>query len=174
MVTFIVNPPPFASVIPWIVVVIIAVVAGLVIVFKHGPQRKVAIAIVLAVLVATIAIVFFVVPVSPSTITITPGQITVSGSPFGTKTYASSVVKKAYVAQIGVGNLTISRTAGTSLGDYKEGDFTLNGSSAYVVSTNSTNLIVALAGGSYLILSPPDFSSFISAFSANVSPVNPV
>ena len=172
MVTFTVDPPPLASATPWIVVVIIVIVAVLVIIFKGGPQRKLAIVIVVAVLVATIAIVFFLVPVSPSTITINQGQITVSGSPFGTKMYNSSNVEKAYVAEIGKGNLTISRTAGTSLGGYHEGDFTLNGASAYVISTNSTNLIVELTGGSYLVLSTPNFDSLVSAFSASVAAVN--
>lgn len=173
MVTFTVNPPAVASVIPWIAVIIVVIVGVSVIIFKRGPQRKLSIVIVVAVLVVTIAIVFFLVPVSPSTITINQGQISVSGSPFGTKTYTSSNVEKAYIAEIGNGNLTISRTAGTSLGSYHEGDYSLNGATAYVISTNSTNLVVELTGGSYLVLSPLNFDNFVSVFSANIAPVNP-
>ena len=171
--TFTVDPPLVASAIQWIVVVIVVIAVVLVIIFKRGPQRKLSIVIVVAVLISTIAIVFLLVPVSPSTITINQGQMSVSGSPFGTKSYTSSSIEKAYIAEIGKGNLTISRTAGTSLGSYHEGDYSLNGASAYVISTNSTNLVVELTGGSYLVLSPPNFDSFISVFSANIAPVNP-
>lgn len=104
----------------------------------------------------------------PSTITVSPGALSVQ-SPWGFGTgnlnVASGDVSRAYVSQIGSGNLTLSKQYGTSDGDLNIGVFTLgSGATAYVVSDNSTDLIIHLKTGDYLVLGTSDTAALASAF----------
>ena len=105
----------------------------------------------------------------PSVITVGPGYLGVR-SPWGFGTgdlnFTPGEVSKAYVAQIGSGDLSLSKVYGSNLGDLNIGVFTLgNGATAYVVSDNSTDLVVRLNSGNYVILGTPDTAALASAFS---------
>ena len=65
----------------------------------------------------------------------------------------SSQIVSAYVGQIGSGNLTLSKQHGTNYDHFNVGIFTLgNGKTAFVVSSNSTDLIIQLDNGEYVYL----------------------
>jgi hypothetical protein len=110
-----------------------------------------------------------------STITIGSGYVSVTSSSFsgtGNLNFTSSEITSAYVAQIGSGNLTLSKQHGTNYGDFKVGVFTLgNRATAYVVSNNSTDLIIQLDTGNYLILGTSNTNTLTQKFSQSVYPV---
>jgi len=81
----------------------------------------------------------------------------------------SSQIRNAYVGEIGVGNLTISKQHGTNTGNFNVGVFTLgSGATAYVVSDNSTSLVLQLYSGGYVILGTSDTGALVAAFSQSV------
>lgn len=112
---------------------------------------------------------------SPSTITIGSGYISITSPGFsgtGNLNFTADEVTSAYVGQIGSGNLTLSRQHGTNYETFKVGVFTLgNGDTAYVVSSNSTDLIIHLDTGNYLILGTSNTDALASTFSQEVYPL---
>jgi hypothetical protein len=79
----------------------------------------------------------------------------------------------AYLGQIGSGNLTLSKQHGTNYDHFNVGIFTLgNGKTAYVVSNNSTDLIIQLSSGGYVILGTSDTNALATSFSRSVYPLN--
>jgi hypothetical protein len=83
-------------------------------------------------------------------------------------------ITSAYVGQIGSGNLTLSKQHGTNYDDFNVGIFTLgNGAKAYVVSDNSTDLIIQLNSGEYVILGTPNTNTLATTFSQLVYPLKP-
>ena len=78
----------------------------------------------------------------------------------------SSQILSAYVGQIGSGNLTLSKQHGTNYDHFNVGVFTLkDGSTAYVVSNNSTDLIIHLNTGKYVILGTSNTDALAASFS---------
>lgn len=108
-----------------------------------------------------------------SVIVIRQGSFSVSGGFIGNNTYTAGEVRAAFVGNIVNGNLTLrSRNGGISLGNIKEGLFTLsNGATAHVVSVNQTDLYVELNTGLYLVLGTTNTGALASDFAANVAPV---
>ena len=108
-----------------------------------------------------------------SAIVIRPGSISVSGKFIGNSTYPASEIKSAFIGNINTGAITLSqRDYGTSLGDINEGVYTLsNGATAHVVSTNQTDLFVALDSGIYLVLGTSNTAVLAGDFAAEVAPV---
>lgn len=129
------------------------------------------------VLIALSIGVFFIY-YAPSTVTVGSGYIntqfsTLSPIPFigGDKNVTSSQISIAFVGQIGSGNFTLNKQYGTNNGDTNVGVFTLgNGATAYVASTNSTDLIIQLKSGQYVILGTSN-NDALAAFSQNVYPL---
>jgi len=109
---------------------------------------------------------------APSTITIGNGYLYVNSPSLwgtGNMNITSSQIRSAYVGEIGVGNLTMSRQHGTSTGNFNVGVFTLgSGATAYVVSDNSTSLVLQLYSGEYVILGTNDTDALVAAFSQSV------
>ena len=115
-----------------------------------------------------------------STITVGSGYINVQFShispdapyvPFvsGNKNVTSSEISSAFVGQAGSGDFTLTKQYGTDYGDTNIGVYTLgNHATAYVASTNSTNLILQLNNGKYLILGTADTDALATSFSENV------
>jgi hypothetical protein len=116
---------------------------------------------------------------APSTVTVGSGYITVHFStlspiPFigGDKTVTSSEISTAFVGQIGSGNFTLDKLYGANAGDINTGVYTLgNGATAYIASTNSTDLIIQLNSGQYLILGTSNTNALATSFSQNVYPL---
>jgi len=79
----------------------------------------------------------------------------------------------AYVGQIGSGNFSLQiRQHGTSYNNINIGVYTLgNGKTATVVSENSTDLIIQLTNGKYLILGTSNTDVLATGFSQNVYPL---
>ena len=144
-------------------------------------SKRAAVLVIAAIIVGLIAATFLVwnSRASGYGISCGPGYIDVhSGSfsfiPFvnGDKHITSSEISNAFVGQIGSGNFTLHKQTGTSSGDTNIGIFTLgNGATAYVASTNSTDLIIQLKSGEYLIIGTSNTNALATIFSQNVYPL---
>ena len=107
-----------------------------------------------------------------STITVGNGYVYIDSPSLwgvGDMNITSNQIQSSYVGVIGTGNLTISKQHGTNSGDFNVGVFTLGGgATAYVVSDNSTSLVLHLYSGSYVVLGTNDTSALVAAFSHSV------
>jgi hypothetical protein len=66
----------------------------------------------------------------------------------------------------------LNRQVGTDYGNINIGIFTLgNNATAYVLSTNSTDLIIQLNNGQYMILGTSNTNALATSFSQNVYPL---
>ncbi|MGA2385613.1 MAG: hypothetical protein ABSG33_03670 [Candidatus Bathyarchaeia archaeon] len=113
---------------------------------------------------------------TPSTITVGLGYVSVKSPSFfgaGDMNIAADKIASAYVGQIGSGNFTLSKQHGTNYDHFNVGAFTLgNGKNAYVVSDNSTDLIIQLTDGEYAILGTSNTNALAASFSESVYPLN--
>jgi len=92
----------------------------------------------------------------------------------GNKNVTSSEVSTAFVGQVGSGDFTLDKQYGTNVGNINVGVYKLgNGATAYVASTNSTDLIIQLNSGQYLILGNSNTDALAASFSQNVYPLKP-
>jgi hypothetical protein len=90
----------------------------------------------------------------------------------GNINFPANSVASAYVGPIGSGNLTLSKQHGTNYDDFNVGIFTLgNGMIAYVVSNNSTDRIIQLNTGEYVILGTSNTNALALSFSQSVYPL---
>lgn len=120
---------------------------------------------------------------APSTVTVGSGYINVQfsgfspnlpGIPFvsGNKNVTSSEISTAFVGQIGSGDFTLDKQYGANAGNINIGLYKLgNGATAYVASTNSTDLIIQLNNGQYVILGTSNTDALATSFSQNVYPL---
>jgi hypothetical protein len=108
----------------------------------------------------------------PSTITVGSGYVSIHSSGFfgaGDRNVTTDQIASAYIGQLGSGNLTLSKQHGTNYDDFNIGIFTLgNGQTAYVVSSNSTDLIIQMNSGEYVILGTTNTSALATYFSQSV------
>jgi hypothetical protein len=75
----------------------------------------------------------------------------------------------SYIEQLDQGNLTMTRTFGTSAVNVNIGLYALgNGKTAHVVTNNKTSLIIELKNSEYVILGTSDIEAFTESFSQNV------
>ena len=121
---------------------------------------------------------------TPSTVTVGSGYINVEfagfspdlpGVPFvsGSKNVTSTEIADAFVGQIGFGDFTLDKQFGTNTVATNIGVFTLgNGARAYVASINSTDLIIKLNSGEYLIVGTSNTEALAASFSQNVYPLS--
>jgi hypothetical protein len=109
---------------------------------------------------------------TPSTITVGPGYVSVHSPDLfgaGDRNITKDQIVSAYIGQLGSGNLTLSKEHGTNEDQYNVGIFTLgNGQKAYVVSSNSTDLVVQLNSGEYVILGTSNTGTLATYFSQSV------
>lgn len=113
---------------------------------------------------------------SPSTITIGTGYVSIQSSGFsgaGNLNVTSDKIVSAYVGQIGSGNFSLAKQHGTNYDDVNIGVYKLgNGKTANIVSENSTDLIVQLNNGNYLILGTKNTGNLASIFNQKVHPLS--
>jgi hypothetical protein len=143
------------------------------------------VAIILGILLIAVAVSVAFVYFAPSTITVGSGYVNVQFAnvspdlpnvPFvsGNKNVTSTEIVSAFVGQVGSGNFTLDKQYGSNFDNVNVGVFTLgNGAKAYVASNNSTNLIIQLNSGEYLILGTSNTDALAASFSKNVYPLNP-
>jgi hypothetical protein len=117
---------------------------------------------------------------SPSVVTVGDGYINVECPDFGyfgangNKNVTSNEITVAFVGKVGSGDFAVHKQHGLELGDTNIGIFTLgNGATAYIASTNSTNLIIELKNGEYLIVGTSDTQALADSFAQNVHPLTP-
>ncbi len=122
----------------------------------------------------------FFVFYAPSTVTVGSGYLNVQFSGFspnlpsvpfisGNKNVTSSEISSAFVGQVGSGDFTLNKQYGANAGDINIGVYKLgNGATAYVASTNSTDLIIQLNSGQYIILGTSNTGALAASFSQNV------
>lgn len=130
--------------------------------------------IIIGLVVIGLGIGLFFVSNTPSTITVGSGYVSIQSSSFtgaGNMKITANEIASAYVGQIGSGNLTLSKQHGTNYDHFNVGIFTLgNGDTAYVVSNNSTDLIIQLNNGEYVILGTSNTNALATSFSQSVYP----
>lgn len=135
-------------------------------------QQTFAILIIIGIAVMGLGVWLYFAIATPSRITVDAGYLSVESPSFGgagNLNVTSSEIASAYVAQIGSGNLTLSKQHGTNYDDFNVGIFTLgNGKTAYVVSNNSTDLIIQLDTGEYVILGTSNTDALATSFSQSV------
>ena len=173
---FTVQPPLGLGLFPLIGLVVTGI-ALIVVAFATGRRAKTVRGTFVLLLIIGLAVIglgvwLFFSSTGSSTITIGSGYVSIASSSFsgtGNQNFTSSEITSAYVGQIGSGNLTLSKQYGTDYGDFNVGVFTLgNGATAYVVSNNSTDLIVHLDTGDYLILGTSNTNALAQKFSQSV------
>ena len=128
----------------------------------------------IVLLIAGAGAFFLTSPSHQNSITVSKGSVLVSTAYFNLNVSASQI-SKAYVVSLSSWNITIaSRTDGSALGLFHSGYFTLSsGVKADVLSRNDTNLVLVLTSGTYVILGPQDFQTFLSTFDQSVMQVAP-
>ena len=129
---------------------------------------------IIGLVVIGFGVLLFFVSDASSTITVGPGYVSIQSPSFngaGNMKITASEMVSAYVGQIGSGNLTLTKQHGTNYDNFNVGIFTLgNGSTAYVVSNNSTDLIIQLKSGEYAILGTSNTNALATSFSQLVYP----
>ena len=175
-VEFTIHPPSILSTLPLVILVVTGAVL-IVLALATGRRAKSIRRTFVALLVIGVVAIGVGIGLSyysstPSTITIGNGYLYISSPSFsgvGNMNISSNQIRTAYVGVIGVGNLTISKQHGTNMGNLNVGVFTLgSGPTAYVVSDNSTSLVLQLYSGKYVILGTDDTAALVAAFSQSV------
>jgi hypothetical protein len=179
IVDFTIQPPALLGVLPLIILVATGVVLVVVAVVSRSAKKfgqSFVALLVIGVVVIALGVGLSYGSTGSTIITVGSGYLYVKSSSFGgpgNLNVTTGEVQSAYVARIGVGNLTISKQHGTNIGDYNVGVFTLgNGATAYVASDNSTDLVLLLSSGEYVILGTNDTTSLVSTFSQSVHAVS--
>jgi hypothetical protein len=131
---------------------------------------------IIGIVVIGLGVWLFFASNTPSTITVGSGYVSVQSPSFsgaGNMNITANKIASAYVGQIGSGNLTLSKQHGTNYDHFNTGIFTLgNGNTAYVVSNNSTVLIITLNNGEYVILGASNTNALATSFSQSVYSLN--
>ena len=173
---FTVQPSSSIGIIALIILVVIGV-ALLILALTTGRRAKTIRRTFIALLAIGIAVIglgvgLFYATSAPSTITVGSGYVSIQSPSFngaGNLNITSNQILSAYVGQIGSGNLTLAKQHGTNYDHFNVGVFTLrDGSTAYVVSSNSTDLIIHLNTGKYVILGTSNTAALATIFSKTV------
>ena len=139
-------------------------------------RRTFVVLMIIGILVIGLGVFLFFASNTPSTITVGSGYVSVQSPSFsgaGNLNITANKIASAYVGQIGSGNLTLSKQRGTNYDHFNVGIFTLgNGNTAYVVSNNSTDLIIQLNSGEYVLLGTSNTNALATSFSQSVYPLN--
>jgi len=173
---FTLQPPSIVNTLP-LVILVVSGAALIVLALATGRRAKSIRRTFIALLTLGIVVIGVGIGLSyfsgePSTITIGNGYLYIDSPSFGgtgNMNITSNQIRNAYVGEVGIGNLTISKQHGTNTGNFNVGVFTLeSGATAYVVSDNSTSLVLQLNSGKYVILGTNDTTALVAAFSRSV------
>jgi len=130
---------------------------------------------IIGIVVIGLGVWLFFASNTPSTITTGSGYVSIQSPSFsgaGNMNITANKIASAYLGQIGSDNLTLSKQHGTNYDHFNVGIFTLgNGDTAYVVSNNSTDLIIQLNSGEYVILGTSNTDALATNFSQSVYPL---
>ena len=164
-----------------LIILVVTGVALLILALTTGRRAKTVRHTLIGLLVIGIAVIglgvgLFYATSTPSTITVGSGYVSIQSPSFngaGNLKVTSNQIISAYVGQIGSGNLALAKQHGTNYNQLKVGVFTLgNGATAYVASTNSTDLIIQLNNGQYVILGTSNTNVLATSFSNSVYRLN--
>jgi hypothetical protein len=173
---FTVQPPSILGLIALILLVVTGV-ALLLLAFLTGRRAKTIRRTFVALIILGLAIIglgvwMYYETNMPSTITVGSGYVSIQSPGFlgaGDRNVTTDQIASAYVGQLGSGNITLSKQHGTNYDDFNIGMFTLgNGRTAYVVSSNSTDLIIQMNNGEYVILGTSNTDALATYFSQSV------
>jgi hypothetical protein len=138
---------------------------------KSRPIENRWVYLIVGILIIGLGTGIYVMNSIPSTITVGNQYVSYQSSYLGagSMTINSDQIANAYIGQLGQGNLTMTRTFGTSAGNVNIGLYALgNGKTAHVVTNNKTSLIIELKNSEYVILGTSDIEAFTESFSQNV------
>ncbi len=177
---FTVQPSSSLGIIALVALVVTGAIL-LILAFATGRHAKTVrttfvVLIIIGIVVIGLGVWLFSAFNTPSTITVGSGYVSIQSPSFngaGDMNITSGKIASAYLGQIGSGNLTLSKQHGTNYDHFNVGIFKLrNGNTAYVVSSNSTDLIIHLYSGEYVILGTLDTNALATSFSQSVYPLN--
>jgi hypothetical protein len=179
-VTTFTVPPPLPLVALFVILAALVIVIGVGAWFASRTKypRRIRLAIPAFVVIAVALMGVLALP-EPGTITVNPGEISLSSFPLLSVSFQSNQVKGAYVTNLG--NFTLvsrglpgSNWGTASWGDYSVGVFLGPGGQTCEVITGSPQvLVVQLTSGQCLVLGPQDLSGLVSTFSTDIGQVSP-
>jgi hypothetical protein len=178
MTTFTVPPPlPLVALFIGLVSVVIVIGVGAWFASRTKYPRRIRLAIPAFVVIAVALMGVFVLP-QAGTITVSPGEISLSSFPLLSTSFQATQVKGAYVTTLGNFSLVSRGPPGSnwgtaSWGDYSVGVFLGPGDQTCDVITGSPQvLVVQLTDGQCLVLGPQDLSGLVSTFSKDIRQVS--
>lgn len=166
---FLVAPPAALADISWGALLALAIpgVILLLLALRGSKEKRLKLVAIGVILLLSGGFVFFLSnPFQQNSITVGTGSIRADAPPYFNLNITKGQIASLYVENLTTWNITISaRTSGTALGSFDSGFFKLsNGANADVLTTGNTNLVIVLSSGTYVILGPQDFQSFLSDF----------
>lgn len=178
-VTTFTVPPPLSLVALSIGLAFLVIVIGVGAWFASRKKypRRIRLAIPAFVVIAVALIAVFVLP-QTGTITVSPGEISLSSFPLLNARFQADQVKDAYVTTLGNFSLVSRGPPGSNWGTASWGDYSVGvflgpgGQTCDVVANNPQVLVVQLKDGRCLVLGPSNLSELVKAFSADIAPVS--
>lgn len=172
--TFLVSEP---AILMWIVIPIIAAmliggVAAALFSFRVSKEKRAKLLATGTILLVAGGFVFYLSnPFEQNSIVVGNDSLQVSAPPYFNLNVSASQIDHAYVVNLASWNVSITtRTSGTAIGSFLSGYFKLsNGASADLLSDGQANLVVVMNSGTYVILGPTDFQTFLAAFNQSVT-----
>ncbi len=178
LTTFTVPPPEgFVVLFVGLVSLVIVIGAGAWFASRTKYPRRIRLAIPAFVVIVVALLGVLVLP-QTGTITVNPGEISLSSFPLLSASFQANQVKSAYVTTLGNFSLVSRGPPGsnwgtTTWGDYSVGVFLGPGGQTCEVMTGSPQvLVVQLTNGQCLVLGPQDMSGLVSAFSTDIGQVS--
>lgn len=143
---------------------------------RNGQKARVAAYVMTGIIIIASGLPIYVIQARNSqnaAINVGNGYLEISGPRIGEHNYSSSSISNAFLENIHTGSITLAkRTGGISTGSLNEGNFVLsNGDNAYVISDNTTVLVVEPNSGPVLVLGTSNTLALATAFNTDVSPV---
>ncbi len=140
-------------------------------------RKTFVVTVIVGITIMGLGIWLFFATNTPSTITVGSGYVSIQSPSFGgagNMNVTADKIASASIGHVGSGDLTLSKQHGTNYDHFNVGVFTLgNGKTAYVVSNNSTDLIIQLTNGEYVILGTSNTNALATTFSQFVYPLKP-
>jgi len=141
--------------------------------------RRIRLAIIPAFVVITVALIAVFALPQTGTITVSPGEISLSSFPLLSAAFQANQVKSAYVTTLVNFSLVSRGPPGSNWGTASWGDYSVGvflgpgGQTCDVIAGSPQVLVVQLTNDQCLVLGPQDLSGLVSTFSTDIRQVSP-
>jgi hypothetical protein len=176
--TFTVPPPlPLVALIVSLAALVIVIGVGAWFASRTKYRRRIRLAIPAFVVIAVALMGVLALP-EPGTITVNPGEISLSSFPLLSASFQANQVRGAYVTTLGNFSLVSRGPPGSNWGTASWGDYSVGvflgpgGQTCEVIVGSPQVLVVQLTNGQCLVLGPQDLSGLVSTFSTDIGKVS--